>query len=335
MNVKQTFVFVLAMAGYMGSVSAQQTEAAATRTPTVDNAIEFVEGETRHVERRSKSAIMPIMAEFETEPIHTNELRMHHILRDVFRAGDIRAIGLHDLQPHRYIVRTPTPAEAPTKDLWIVYAPDDRTLRELIAEMDRRILAWQKAFVGINRDSLMRDQKNLDDLCEKLPYTERQLSDQQAQYDEVKINGFTVDASDSLTADLVRESRLVEIDVVGLEAQLAEIRKRLGNRDQSARVPRDQLTSMQVRLDIELIGKTARRAVINRQIHQIMQAVQRLSLMQSTEQSLQQQRRMILRIEKNIESAKSFLDRVKRKPGLPIIGNRVTVHRIIVDEDKD
>ncbi len=150
-------------------------------------------------------------------------------------------------------------------DVWTIAAGDEEKARTLVAAL----LRSYRQNVARELDEARRQ---VSELASKVEETQRLIADREAQIQlaeeecrQLGVADMTNDAIDSAVARFNQEQRLNQVDIAGIEASLASAKQRTGLPGELSQT----LARIQVELEIQLVGKLARKDALARELRDL------------------------------------------------------------------
>jgi predicted nucleic acid-binding Zn-ribbon protein len=155
--------------------------------------------------------------------------------------------------------------QRPVADLWTIIASSDDEAKALVT-------AFLRSYGDVVARGIENSRQELPDIAAKIEEKQPAIAECETQIQraeeecrQVGVADMTDEAIDSAIARFAQEQRLNQVDIAGLEASLASAKQRAGGGGELAQT----LARIQVELDIQLVGKLARKDALLREVREL------------------------------------------------------------------
>ncbi len=342
MNTRlSTCVSIAAVCALLGAPAWGQTKDQA------QGEVEFVTGEPRVVDLPHAARRCEVVGTFETKPVLT-DVRERRVIDDALGAvfgwekGRI-VIGEAEYPltgGRAWIERKTVYAddEARARDLWTIAAIDEATAKALTRALFESCAANVQKALDEERGRLERVLAREEQRREAIDKLKSQIKEAEELCGKLTVDKFSSETIAAAIARFDHERRLNEIDIAGLEARLAATKERLEARHgaekqqgkDSAELRGEAwraLHRIQVELEIELIGKLARREAVGRELEQLKRGLETRQRIDGFEGKLAvaQRRRSGGGSESSLRKS---IEQLERLADFTVIDNRVVISPI-------
>ena len=343
MNTRlSTCVSIAAVCALLAAPAWAQTEDEPQRK------VGFVSGEARTLDSgrtRFSAPLCKIVATFQTRPVLA-DVSESYITRGAFAA----VFGPKDPQ-EPYDPRTLAPGEAwidrktiyaddeaRARDLWTIAAIDEATAKALTHALFESCAANVQKALDEKRGQLERVLAREQQRREAIDKLKAQIKEAEELCGKLTVDKFSSETIAAAIARFDHERRLNEIDIAALEARLAAAKERLEARQgaekqqgkDSAELRGEAwraLHRIQVELEIELIGKLARREAVGRELEQLKRGLETRQRIDGFEGKLAVAQRP--RSGGGSESSlRKSIEQLERLANFTVIDNRVVISPI-------
>jgi predicted component of type VI protein secretion system len=308
-------------------------------------AVEFVSGEARTLDfdrsrfsaGRFSARLCKVVATFETKPV------LLGVPEAYVTSGALAAVfGREDPEnPHNlrtlaagraWIGRTTVYAddEARAADLWTIAAIDEGTAKAVTQALLQSYAGNMHKTLEEKRAGLEKDLAKSQELQRTIEEWENQIRVNEEACRKLAVDRLGEQMINSAIARFEQERRLNEIDITGVNARLAATKERLeadqgqGDKSELGRA----LYRIQVELEIELIGKLARKEALAREIQQLEKGREARSKIDELRDKLATARHELALQEKRLSRLQESVQRLECIAAFTVTDNRVVISPI-------
>jgi hypothetical protein len=205
-------------------------------------------------------------------------------------------------------------------DLWTIIAGSEDEARALAAALVR-------SYLDVVDRGLVQARQELPDLVSKVDEKKPVIAECEARIQEaedecrqLEVGDMTDEAIDSAIARFEQEQRLNQVDIAGLEASLASAKQRAGGDGNLAQT----LARIQVELDIQLVGKLARKDALLREVRDLQAGRAARARIHELQKKVAMAKRSLSIPERNLASHEEWIQELESlKAHFAVTGNRV------------
>ncbi len=303
--------------------------------------VEFVSGEARTVDRHDYAVRRcTVVATFETKPV-LSRVRDHSITRNalgtVFGWEDPKSPDRSPtLADDRAVVDRKTvysDDKARAADRWTIAAIDETTAKAVTEALLVSYAMAVRKVVEENRAASERYAKKCTQLQRRVDEYPAQIEANEEVCGRVGVGTFTLGTIDEAIARFDHEHRLNEVDIAGLNARLEATEERLNTAiSEGNTAMRQALERIQVELQIELIGKLARKAALSRERQQLESARESRAKADKLRDNLAAARKELPKNERMLSVYRSKVQELEQLANFAVTDNRVVISPILRTE---
>jgi hypothetical protein len=212
----------------------------------------------------------------------------------------------------------------PVADIWTVIARNEEEARSLV-----------EALLHSYRENVARDlekaRARAAEFVPKIEEGQRTIADYESQIQQSEeecrrlgVADMTDEAIDSAVARFDQEQRLNQVDIAGLEASLASAKQRAGGGGELAQT----LARIQVELDIQLVGKLARKDALARELQNLQSGHAARMHIRELRQKIDDVKKSLAVPEASLSRAEKEIEGLEGLANFTVTDNRVTMSPI-------
>ena len=287
--------------------------------------LKFEQGAPVEMEVSAGLREMTVVATFETtEPFDVKAASRLLGGPSEARGGSVRS-GARGVSVERPGVLDTQTADGRTR--WTLLAPDQyvamsaaNTLRGQYGDLVESHLQW-------NRGMLKNPTRTLEKLGARRAEAVEKLAAARAGYEAIGIDLFNSASAEQIITSLIGARQLLDVDLAGIDAQLAALRERRAATARSSEIMA-MLARMELEQELERLGKAARRAEVVRQIEAVKRARALLEEIEQQTAALAELEPEIDKTEKSIADTKAKIEDIEMRTELRFTNDTVVISPI-------
>ncbi len=213
----------------------------------------------------------------------------------------------------------------PVADLWTIVAGSEDEATALVTALLRSYHDVVDRALAETRAKLPEFAAKIEERRPEITECEGQIQQAEDECRQLGAADMTDDAIDSAIARFEQERRLNQVDIAGLEASLSSAKQRAASGGDLAQT----LARIQVELDIQLVGKLARKEALLREMRDLQAARAARGRMHGAQKKLAEIKKSIAAPETNLSSYEKWIQNLESlQANFTVTDNRVTLSPI-------
>jgi hypothetical protein len=210
---------------------------------------------------------------------------------------------------------------------WTLLAPDQYVAMSAVNTLHGQYGDLVESHLQWNRGMLKNPTRTLEKLGARRAEAVEKLAAARAGYEAIGIDLFNSISAEQIITSLIGARQLLDVDLAGIDAQLAALRERRAATARSSEIMA-MLARMELEQELERLGKAARRAEVVRQIEAVKRARALLEEIEQQTAALAELEPEIDKTEKSIADTKAKIEDIEMRTELRFTNDTVVISPI-------
>ena len=221
---------------------------------------------------------------------------------------------------------------AAVADVWTIRARDEESARALVQAVLQNLCAVRAELLRERQEVEAKAIAEATQTRHGIVEKENRVQTILEECGRLGIADMTDEAIDSTIARLEQEQRLNQIDIAGIEASLGAVKNRLNGRESSPETS-VALARMQVELDINLVGKLARKDAIGKELKQLQTGRSTRAPLRDLQRQIPELKTSLAECERALHRLKETVERLRQVADVEILSPRIELHPILAEPE--